>query len=161
MADASQDGDENQVSFRLARADDVPAIVAMLADDPLGAARESVGEPLDEGYRTAFEAVEASPDNELIVAESGGAVVGCLQLTIIPGLPRRGALRGQIESVRVGRDARGGGVGARMIDWALARARTRGCEIVQLTSDASRTDARQFYERLGFVASHIGLKRSV
>ena len=152
---------DNVPAFRLARADDVSAIVAMLADDPLGAAREVVGEPLPDGYRAAFDAIEASPDNELIVAAIGERVVGCLQLTYIPGLSRQGALRAQIESVRVSGAVRSKGVGATMIDWAIDRARKRGCTILQLTSDASRTEARRFYERLGFEASHIGLKRSI
>lgn len=149
------------LTFRLARADDVAAIVAMLADDPLGARREAVSDPLPESYHTAFNAIDASPENELIVAAIGGQVVGCLQLTFIPGLSRRGALRAQIESVRVSSAVRSKGLGASMIEWAIDRAKDRGCTIVQLTSDASRSDARRFYERLGFEASHIGLKRSL
>ena len=148
-------------TFRLARAEDVPAIVAMLADDPLGATREVLADPLPESYHTAFEAIDTSPENELIVAETGDQVVGCLQLTYIPGLSRQGALRAQIESVRVSSAVRSKGLGASMIEWAVDRAKDRGCAIVQLTSDASRSDARRFYERLGFEASHIGLKRSL
>ena len=161
MAAEVQDRNRDKVVFRSARWDDVPAIVAMLADDPLGATREAPGEPLADGYRQAFDEIVASPHNDVIVADAGGAILGCLQITMIPGLSRQGALRAQIEGVRISRDARGSGLGARMIEWAVDRAKTSGCAIVQLTTDATRTDAHRFYERLGFVASHVGMKRAL
>lgn len=141
--------------IREARRDDVSAIVALLADDPLGRRREAPGDP---AYAQAFDAIAAQPGNRLLVAERGGVVIGCLQLTIIPGLSRRGMTRGQIEAVRVATAARGGGVGKLLVRQAIALAREAGCGLVQLTSDTSRGDAHRFYERLGFTASHAGLK---
>lgn len=145
------------VQFRRATAADLPALVALLADDPLGARRESVDGDLAP-YRRAFELVDRDPAHVLLVAVDGEEVIGTLQLTVVPGLARRGALRGQIEAVRVAAGARGRGVGAAMVGWAVDESRRRGCSLVQLTTDKSRTDARRFYERLGFVASHEGMK---
>lgn len=142
--------------IRPATRDDVAAIVALLADDPLGAARE---EPDDPGrYDTAYDRVVADPGQHLVVAERDGSVVGTLQLSVIPGLSRRGATRSIIEGVRVARDERGAGLGTELITWAVEESRRLGATLVQLTSDASRTDARRFYERLGFEASHVGFK---
>ncbi|URM90635.1 GNAT family N-acetyltransferase [Streptomyces sp. MRC013] len=142
--------------IRRASAADVPAIVAMLADDPLGAQRES---PDDlSPYLKAFERVAADPNQHLVVAVRDGQAVGTLHLTVIPGLSRRGATRSLIEAVRVHADARGCGLGTRLIQWAIAESRRHDCVLVQLTSDASRTDAHRFYDRLGFIASHIGFK---
>ncbi len=142
--------------FRTARREDVPAIVAMLADDPLGALRE--GDPNDERYLAAFERIDADPYDELIVAERDGKVVGTMQLTYLAGLSRLGAERCQIEAVRVAASTRGQGLGRKMIEWAVDRARARGCAMVQLTSDRTRTDAHRFYDGLGFTASHVGYK---
>ncbi|TYB54796.1 GNAT family N-acetyltransferase [Nonomuraea sp. PA05] len=142
--------------FRQARAGDVPAIVAMLADDPLGAQRE--GDPNDARYLAAFERIDADPYDELIVAERDGKVVGTMQLTYLAGLSRLGAERCQIEAVRVAASTRGQGLGRKMIAWAIDRARARGCAMVQLTSDKSRTDAHRFYDGLGFTDSHVGYK---
>ncbi|HEY8372045.1 MAG TPA: GNAT family N-acetyltransferase [Pseudonocardiaceae bacterium] len=142
--------------IRRATAEDVPAIVAMLADDPLGATRES---PDDlEPYLAAFRVLDADPHQYLAVADRDGEVVGTLQLTFIPGLSRRAATRAQIEGVRVRSDQRGSGLGAELISWAIEEARARGCRLVQLTSDRTRTDAHRFYERLGFEATHLGYK---
>jgi GNAT superfamily N-acetyltransferase len=141
--------------IRTARQADVPAIVAMLADDPLGAAREHPGDP---AYLAAFAALDADPRQLLVVADVDGEPVGTLQLTFIPGLSRRGATRAQIEAVRVRADRRGAGLGETLIRWAVDTARERGCVMVQLTSDSSRVDAHRFYERLGFRASHVGMK---
>ena len=141
--------------FRDARREDVPAIVALLADDALGAERES---PLDDAYLVAFEQVQADPGSRLIVAEAEGQVAGTLQLNFLPGLSRRGMLRAQIEGVRVAAAHRGQGLGRAMIEWAIGRARERGCGLVQLTSDKRRPDALRFYESLGFTASHQGFK---
>lgn len=146
-----------EVEVRRAGEQDLPAIVALLADDPLGSTHEEQGEDL-EPYRRAFRAVDEDPGQLLVVAVSSGEVVGTLQLTFIPGLSRRGALRAQIEAVRVREDWRGHGLGAALFEWAVEHARRRGCALVQLTTDKSRGDAHRFYERLGFVASHEGLK---
>ena len=137
---------------------DLAAIIAMLADDPLGAARETVGDPVDPAYAKAFEAIAANPLDRIVVAELEGAVVGCAQLTVLHGLSRRGMSRGLIEGVRVASGHRGEGVGERLIRHLLGVAREAGCGLVQLTSDRSRADARRFYERLGFEASHVGMK---
>ncbi|MCQ0024707.1 GNAT family N-acetyltransferase [Streptomyces somaliensis DSM 40738] len=146
----------DDLDIRRAAAVDVPAIVAMLADDPLGAQRES---PDDlSPYLDAFERVAADPNQHLVVAVHEGRVVGTLHLTVIPGLSRRGATRSLIEAVRVHAEARGSGVGTRLIRWAITESRRHGCVLVQLTSDVSRTDAHRFYDRLGFTASHIGFK---
>jgi len=143
------------VIFRRATAADLPAIVALLADDILGASREDPGDP---AYAAAFAAIAADPNQLLAVAEDAGHVVGCLQLSFIPGLSRKGMWRGQIESVRIAAAERGSGLGRRMFAWAIAECRARGCGLVQLTTDKARPDARRFYESLGFVASHEGMK---
>lgn len=142
--------------IRPATRDDVAAIVAMLADDPLGAAREDPGDT--QTYDAAYDRVAADPSQHLVVAERDGTVVGTLQLSVIPGLSRRGATRSIIEGVRVTRDERGSGLGTELVTWAVDESRRLGASLVQLTSDATRTDARRFYERLGFVASHVGFK---
>ncbi|MEU0388073.1 GNAT family N-acetyltransferase [Streptomyces chartreusis] len=144
------------LEIRAAAADDVPAIVAMLADDPLGAQRESPDDLAP--YLTALERLSADPNQRLVVAVREGRVVGTLQLTIIPGLSRRGATRSIIEGVRVHADERGSGLGTHLIEWAIDESRDQGCHLVQLTSDKTRTDAHRFYERLGFTASHTGFK---
>ncbi|MEU0911799.1 GNAT family N-acetyltransferase [Streptomyces althioticus] len=144
------------LEIRSATTDDVPAIVAMLADDPLGAQRESPDDLAP--YLTAMERLRADPNQHLVVAVRGEQVVGTLQLTIIPGLSRRGATRSVVEAVRVHADERGGGLGTRMIEWAIDTSRREGCQLVQLTTDNSRSDAHRFYERLGFTPSHVGFK---
>ncbi|MGB3444337.1 MAG: GNAT family N-acetyltransferase [Actinophytocola sp.] len=143
------------VRIRRAVAADVPAIVAMLADDPLGAKRERPGDP---AYAEAFEDIDADPRQLLVVATTGADVVGTLQLTFIPGLSRLGATRALIEAVRVRSDQRGGGLGGQLIQWAIDTARERGAAMIQLTTDASRKDAHRFYERLGFAPTHVGMK---
>ncbi|WP_098456590.1 GNAT family N-acetyltransferase [Sanguibacter antarcticus] len=143
-------------TIRAATRDDIPAIVRMLADDPLGASRET---PDDRApYDAAFDRILAEPQHRLVVAERDGIVVGTLQLTIVPGLSRQGANRGLVEGVRVDSSARSGGLGTQLVAWAIEAARASGCTLVQLTTDASRTDAHRFYERLGFVGSHVGFK---
>ncbi len=144
------------LAIRPAATDDIPAIVAMLADDPLGAQRESPDDLAP--YLTAMERLCADPHQHLVVAVREGRVVGTLQLTIIPGLSRRGATRSVIEGVRIHADERGGGLGSRLIEWAIDTSRREGCQLVQLTSDNTRTDAHRFYERLGFTASNVGFK---
>lgn len=144
--------------FRPATRGDVDVIVRMLADDPLGAQRERYASPLPRSYERAFVAIQADPNNELVVAEADGRVVGVVQLTFIPYLTHQGSWRALIEGVRVDASARSQGVGQRMFTWAIERARERGCRIVQLTTDKSRPDALRYYQRLGFVASHEGMK---
>ncbi|WP_326955456.1 GNAT family N-acetyltransferase [Amycolatopsis sp. NBC_01286] len=143
-------------SIRKARRDDVDAIVHMLADDQLGATRDDPTDPAP--YLQAFDVIDADPNQLLVVVVADNETVGTLQLTIIPGLARRGALRGQIEAVRVRADHRGSGLGADLLRWAIDESRRRGCALVQLTSDTSRTQAHRFYERLGFEPSHTGFK---
>lgn len=142
--------------IRRAGAEDVPAIVALLADDVLGAARESPNDLAP--YQAAFKLIDVDPNQHLVVAEREGTVVGCLQLTVIHGLSRRAATRSIIEAVRVGSTERGSGLGTTMIQWAIDESRRLGVALVQLTSDRSRTDAHRFYERLGFEATHLGFK---
>ena len=142
--------------MRRATREDVPAIVDLLTDDPLGATREV--DVADGAYLRAFEAIDADPAQVLIVLDDGGVVVSTLQLTLLPGLSRGGALRAQIEAVRVASSRRGERLGEALLDWAIEESRRRGAVIVQLTTDASRADAHRFYERLGFVASHVGMK---
>ncbi|CAN7577472.1 N-acetyltransferase family protein [Neorhizobium sp. LjRoot104] len=150
------------ISFRKARRSDLPAIIDLLADDMLGQSREVVSDPVDPRYEQAFAAIEADGNQLLAVAVDGeGKVLGCLQLSFIPGLSRAGMWRGQIESVRVAARERGTGLGSQCIEWAVQKAAERGCQLVQLTSDKARPDAIRFYEKLGFIASHEGLKRSL
>lgn len=144
--------------FRGATVADLPAIIAMLADDVNGATREDASLPLDPGYLAAFEAIGRDPNQELIVADLDGKVVGTLQLSYLPGLSFKGAWRGQIEAVRIAGDLRGQGLGTRLVDWAVERCRARGCRMVQLTSKLTRLDAHRFYERLGWEKSHAGFK---
>ncbi len=153
--------DAGDLNFREAERDDLPAIVQMLADDPLGARRESFSDPLADSYLAAFDAVQRDPNNELIVAETDGVVIGVLQLTFIPNLTHRGGWRALVEGVRVSPSARSGGTGGAMMRWAIERARQRGCVMIQLTTDRTRGDALRFYERLGFVSSHHGMKLSL
>jgi GNAT superfamily N-acetyltransferase len=144
--------------LRDARDDDIPAIVRMLADDALGAARERVEDPLPKGYYDAHRAIAADPNNRLLVAERGGEIVGTLQLSFLRVLARQGAIRAEIEAVRVASHLRGQGLGREMMVLAIEMARERGCVMMQLASNNSRTDAHRFYEQLGFVASHVGMK---
>ncbi|MBQ1032990.1 GNAT family N-acetyltransferase [Micromonospora sp. C97] len=142
--------------YREAVRADLPAVIALLADDVLGKARDFT--EVDEAYERAFAAIDADPRNQLIVAEQCGDLVGCLQITYIPGLGRHGSERSLIESVRVRSDRRGQGLGRDLMTWAIDQARQRGCALVQLTTDKTRTDAHRFYLGLGFVASHEGMK---
>jgi ribosomal protein S18 acetylase RimI-like enzyme len=150
---------ETPVTFRRARAEDVPAIVRLLADDPLGRTRERDETPLPASYREAFAAIDADANQELVVACRGPRVVGVLQLTYLPSLTYQGSWRAQIEGVRVDAAERSRGLGRALFEWAIGRARARGCSLLQLTTDKTRPDARRFYEGLGFVASHEGMKR--
>ena len=148
----------NTVTIRRARRDDVETIVKMLADDALGGSRERLETPFPAAYFAAFEKVEHDPNLALMVAEGeGGAVIGCLQLCILPGLSSQGASRGLIEDVRVASHCRGQGIGEQLVRWALAEARSRGCKLVELLTHHTRVEAQRFYERLGFARSHVGM----
>jgi len=152
--------DGADITLRRAESKDLPSIVDLLADDPLGSTREGT----DAGYgpyEHAFEEISADPRQLLVVAVDEEEIVGTLQLTVIPGLSRRGARRAQIEGVRVSQRYRSRGLGAAMIQWAIAESASRQCVLVQLTSDKSRVDAHRFYERLGFAATHEGFKMSL
>ncbi|MBN6033748.1 GNAT family N-acetyltransferase [Amycolatopsis sp. 195334CR] len=143
-------------TIRRAQRNDVDAIAHLLADDDIGAGRET---PADLApYYAAFDAIDADPNQLLVVADVDGEAVGTLQLSIIHGMARTGASRGQIEGVRVHSSQRGTGLGTTLIQWAIDEAKARGCVIVQLTSDTRRTDAHRFYERLGFAPTHTGFK---
>lgn len=144
------------IRWREARAADIPQVVALLRDDTLGATRE--GDDLAP-YHTAFAAMQAESNNHLIVGEAGGRVVATYQLCFISGLSLRAARRAQVESVRVAATLRSQGIGAAMMADAETRARAAGCGLIQLTSNASRQRAQDFYRRLGFTPSHIGFKK--
>lgn len=146
----------SEFEIRPAAEDDIPAVVAMLADDALGATRESPDDLAP--YLAAYKLLDADPNQHLVVAARAGRPVATLQLTVVPGLSRRGSSRAIIEAVRVHSDERGSGLGTQLIEWAIDRSRTLGCALVQLTSDTTRIDAHRFYERLGFEASHLGFK---
>lgn len=146
------------MTFREAVVDDLPEIVRLLADDPLGSTRETPGEDIPEAYFRAFAAIEKDPNNSLVVAEVAGKVAGTLQLTYIPGLTYTGGKRAQIEGVRVAAEQRGAGLGQLLITWAIDRARARGCRVVQLTTDRQRPEAIRFYQKIGFRPSHMGMK---
>ncbi len=144
------------MTIRSATSKDLDAILAMIQRDSFTFhAGDSDGR---DDYVRAFEEIERDPNNELIVAERDGEVIGTLQLTFIPGLTYRGAWRAQVEAVRVRHDLRNLQIGTRMMEWVIARARERGCSVVQLTTNIARTDAQRFYKRLGFEASHVGMK---
>jgi ribosomal protein S18 acetylase RimI-like enzyme len=146
------------ITIRRARRDDIGSIVAMLADDPLGSARERLEDPLPPSYFRAFEALEQQPNIQLVVAEDGdGTVIGCLQLCILPGLSSQGASRGLIEDVRVASRCRSRGIGEQLVQWAVTEAREKGCKLVELLTHHTRVDAQRFYVRLGFAASHVGM----
>jgi GNAT superfamily N-acetyltransferase len=147
------------VLLRTARPEDLPEIVALLAADQLGAARDGLRGPDDvEAYESALSAIKADPNQLLVVAVADAALVATFQLSFLPGLARRGSWRAQLEAVRVLESMRGGGLGTAMMQWAIEAARARGCRLLQLTTDKSRTDAKRFYEQLGFAASHEGMK---
>ena len=147
------------LTFRPATEADLPALVAMLADDVLGREREDAADPTGPAYRAAFRAIDDDPGQELLVACAGDEVVAMLQVTYTPSLSYRGSWRATLESVRTASDRRGQGIGAALVEHADERARSRGCLLVQLTTDATRVDAHRFYERLGFTASHVGMKK--
>jgi ribosomal protein S18 acetylase RimI-like enzyme len=145
------------ITIRRAVREDVSFIVAMLADDKLGSARERLEDPPSPSYFKAFEVLDRDPNIQLVVAEEGGRVVGCLQLCVLPGLSSQGASRGLIEDVRVASDRRSRGIGEQLVGWAVEQSRAKGCKVVELLTHHSRVDAQRFYERLGFQKSHVGM----
>ncbi|MEM5593330.1 GNAT family N-acetyltransferase [Niallia circulans] len=146
------------LEFRLAVLQDLDQIVAMLADDVLGSKRERYEQPLPASYLQAFQAIAEDPNNELVVACFGNEIVGVQQITFTPYITHQGGWRATIEGVRTASSVRGKGVGTQLINWAIERAKERGCHLIQLTTDKQRPDALRFYERLGFQATHEGLK---
>lgn len=150
--------DKSKVKIRQAKSKDISAVVKMLSDDSLGQKREKVQSPLSKSYITAFDAIADDGNNKLIVACRGPEVVGCLQLTFIPNITYQGGWRAQIEGVRVRSDERTKGIGERMFKWAIDHSLERSCHLVQLTTNKARPEAIQFYKKLGFNASHEGMK---
>lgn len=146
------------LTFRRATINDLPKIVEMLADDFLGAERERFQIPLPADYVLAFEEIDADDNNDLIVVEQNGETVGTMQITFIPSISFQGGRRAQIESVRVVGEKRGQGIGKKMFEWAIRRARAKSCRMIQLSTNNDRADAQRFYENLGFKASHVGMK---
>lgn len=151
----------SDIKFRLATRSDLPSIVRMLADDALGSQRERYDDPLPDSYIKAFEEIDNDPNHELIVAELDGEVIGTLQLMFLPSISFQGGLRAQVESVRVDTKVRNQGIGSKLMNWTIERAKERGAHVVQLTTHGSREDAHRFYEMLGFKGSHLGMKLSL
>ena len=145
-------------SFREAKEEDLLTLIQMLADDQLGVGRESASIPLNPAYISAFNQIDNNPNNQLIVVEVKGEIIGMLQLTYIPYLSHMGAWRCLIEAVRIHKNYRGKGIGTLVFKWAIEQAKKEKCHIVQLTSNKQRTDALRFYENLGFEATHEGFK---
>ena len=146
------------MEFRKANQNDLHSIVRLLADDELGSQRERFEDPLPAAYYEAFNAIESQVGNQIILAVDDQKVIGCLQLTIIPGLSRLGMKRAQIEGVRVDRNYRGKRIGEKLLEEAITIAKSKKCGMVQLTTDKQRSDAHRFYDKLGFTASHEGMK---
>ena len=147
------------LTYRRAVEADLPTIIALLADDILGASRETKAPDALKSYRQAFADIQNDVNQLLCVVEDESVIVGTFQLTFIPGLARGGAKRGQIEAVRIAGDRRSEGIGEAMFRWAIEQCRARGCSLVQLTTDKARPDAHRFYERLGFEPTHVGYKQ--
>jgi GNAT superfamily N-acetyltransferase len=146
------------IVYRDALEADLPTIVQLLADDPLGAQREDASVPLLPAYLAAFQAIATLDHQRLVVAVDGERIVGTMQFLVVPGLSMRGANHGYIEAVRIVADLRGRGEGERFVRWAVAQCRDAGCGTVQLVSEGSRTAAHRFWQKCGFVPSHVGFK---
>lgn len=151
----------NELTIRQAEARDLPDIIRLLSDDMIGQSREDASVPPNSLYTAAFEAITSDPNQYQAVAILNGNVVGTLQLSFIPGISRLGSWRGQIEGVRISTSQRGGGLGQKMFEWAIEKCRQKGCSLIQLTTDRDRPDAHRFYNKLGFVGSHIGYKMTL
>ena len=151
----------NELKFRLAKKDDLFDIVRMLSDDMLGATREKFEPILSDNYLKAFENISKDPNQELTIIEMNGEKVGTYQLTFIQYLTHQGGLRAQIEAVRTNSNYRGKGIGTKMFEYIIERAKQKGCNMVQLTSDKQRPEAIKFYETVGFIATHEGMKLKI
>ncbi|MDN5285900.1 MAG: family acetyltransferase [Mucilaginibacter sp.] len=147
-----------ELTFRLATKKDLPEIIAMLADDTLGIGREKPGAIISDKYIRAFEKIQADPNQELTIVEINGDKVATFQMTFIQYLTYKGGLRAQIEAVRISSKYRGQGIGAWVFEYAINRAKEKGCHLIQLTSDKKRPDAIRFYESMGFQSTHEGMK---
>lgn len=150
--------EELSLTIREAILQDVPKIVELLADDKLGKNRESHGDELPQQYYNAFEKISVDENQELIVVERQGEIIGTLQLSFIQYLTYQGSLRAQMEGVRIRSDMRSLGIGKTMIEWAVNRSRERKAHLLQLTTDKRRKGAIEFYRELGFEATHEGMK---
>jgi GNAT superfamily N-acetyltransferase len=146
------------IIIRKANRSDVPYIVRLLADDNIGATREKYEEPLPQSYYKAFDIINTDKNSWLLVAELDNKIVGTLQLTFITYLTYQGGKRAQIEGVRTDKSARGKGIGKTLVEWSIEKSKEEGCHLIQLTTDKRRPDALEFYKKIGFVASHEGLK---
>lgn len=146
------------LKFRLAGREDVPGIVGLLADDELGKKREDFQDPLPQSYWDAFAKIEEDPNQELTLVFHQSELLACFQLSFIQYLTYQGGMRAQIEAVRVNSKYRGKGIGKIAFEYAITRAKTKGAHVLQLTTDKKRPEALRFYESLGFVASHEGMK---
>jgi ribosomal protein S18 acetylase RimI-like enzyme len=151
----------NEPVIREARKSDVAAIVGLLAEDFLGQSREDPSSPPRREYLDAFDEMARDANQMMIVMEQDGAIVGCLQISVIPGLTLVGTRRGQIEGVHIASTHRGRGLGHRLLQWSIEECRRRGCGLVQLTANKARRDAHRFYASLGFEATHEGFKRAL
>jgi GNAT superfamily N-acetyltransferase len=158
MMETGTESAAGDIAIRSATRDDLPAIIAMLANDHLGSKRECYADPLPDVYYAAFNAIDGDPNNEVVVAEQDGKIIGTLQLTLIPNLTYQGGVRALIEGVRVDSTMRSAGIGRILFEWAIEQAKEKGCHMVQLTADKTRPDAHRFYESLGFSATHEGMK---
>ena len=150
---------EAALRFRLAEPSDLPKLVELLANDPLGSKRERFETPLPQAYTEAFKAIERDPNHLILIADIDDQIAGFLQLSFLPNLTYIGGWRAQIEGVRVALPHRGQGIGGRLIDEACIRADAKGCRLIQLTTDKQRPEAIRFYEQKGFTGSHIGMKK--
>jgi GNAT superfamily N-acetyltransferase len=152
---------EKELTFRLAQVDDLMDIVTMLSDDALGATREKLAPTLSEAYLTAFDNIISDPNQELTIVEKNGVKVGTFHLTYIQYLTHQGGRRAQVEAVRTNSNYRGQGIGTKVFEYIIDRARKKGCNMVQLTTDKQRPNAIKFYESIGFIATHEGMKLSL
>ncbi|MEZ5008119.1 MAG: GNAT family N-acetyltransferase [Chitinophagales bacterium] len=146
------------MKIRKAKMEDIPYIVKMLADDPIGKKREDFQEPLPVSYINAFKNINSDPNQALMVVENDGKIIGTFQLSFIQYLTYQGGIRAQIEAVRIHKDFRGKGLGTQMFEWAIKQAKDRNAHVLQLTSDKKRPKAIHFYQSLGFTNSHEGMK---
>jgi GNAT superfamily N-acetyltransferase len=149
---------DNELKFRLATKDDLLDIVRMLADDTLGTTREKFETTLSDNYLKAFDRIISDTNQELTIVEMNGEKVATFQLTFIQYLTHQGGLRAQIEAVRTNSNYRGQGIGTKVFEYIIDRARQKGCNMLQLTSDKQRPEAINFYEAIGFVPTHEGMK---